>query len=161
MNGLLEIELFEFDQESIQKAYSFLKLAGKESYEAVALFAGHIEGKKARIKDVILPLQKSYKLESGLMYAVEGEELHRINVWLHQHGLRLLAQIHSHPREAYHSSTDDEFPIVATVGGLSIVVPNFARGALNHLDWAYYRLSTDPLWTELSESEIENLIKIT
>ncbi len=160
MIGFLDIKRFEFNRSNLEKAYTFLKEAGKESFEAVALFAGCIEGDRATVKEVILPLQKSYKLESGLMYAVDGEELHRINVWLHENKMSLLAQIHSHPRDAYHSETDDEFPIVATVGGLSVVVPNFAKGNLNHLDWAYYRLTAEAEWNKLCESEIENLIQI-
>jgi hypothetical protein len=160
MTGFLNVKKFEFNKKSLEQAYSFLKAAGKESFEAVALFAGSIEGGHAIIKEAILPLQKSYKLESGLMYAVDGKELHRINVWLYENKMSLLAQIHSHPKEAYHSETDDEFPIVATIGGLSIVVPNFAKGNLNHMNWAYYRLSVDAEWSELSESDIDNLIEI-
>ena len=81
------------------------------------------------------------------------------NLWLYENKLKLLAQIHSHPSEAYHSKTDDEFPIMTTLGGLSIVVPYFAKHRLNHLDWAYYRLFSETNWIELNQSEIKNLIK--
>jgi hypothetical protein len=156
-HGFLEIEQFGFKAEVINKAYEFLAHAGKERFEAVALFAGTVSGATALVTEAILPLQKSYKLESGLMYHVEGEELHRINVWLYKNKLKLLGQIHSHPTEAYHSETDDEYPIISTVGGLSIVVPNFARGKMKHDEWAYYRLSQEGQWVEVN---FESLIKI-
>ena len=36
-----------------------------------------------------------------------------------------VARIHSHPRAAFHSSTDDRNPSLAYPGALSIVAPNF------------------------------------
>ena len=158
MIGFLDLEVFEFNTTKVEKAYSFLRMAGEKAYEAVALFAGSVEGRKAEVKEVILPEQRSFKLKSGLMYKVDGEELHRINIWLYENKLKLLAQIHSHPTEAYHSEADDEFPIISTVGGLSIVVPNFASGKMNYMDWAYYRLSESASWDELDESAIKQLI---
>ena len=161
MIGFLEIEYFEFKKKCLEEAYLFLKKAGNKSFEAVALFAGIVEDKHAIINNVIFPLQESSRSKYGLMYTVDGDELYRINLWLYENKLKLLAQIHSHPSEAYHSKTDDEFPIMTTLGGLSIVVPYFAKHRLNHLDWAYYRLFSETNWIELNQSEIKNLIKIT
>jgi hypothetical protein len=160
MSGLSPLNKFRFRRMVIEKAYTFLQQAGKERFEAVALFAGTLDGPNAYITEAILPLQKSYKLSSGLMYSVEGDELHRINVWLYENKLKLIAQMHSHPQEAYHSETDDAYPIMSTEGGLSIVVPNFARSKIDHLSWAYYRLKPQMNWVELSDNDIHNLIEL-
>jgi hypothetical protein len=160
MKGFLDIQRFEFDYSSVKEAYSFLNKAGKKSFEAVALFAGRIDGDVAIIDNVIFPLQESLKTRYGLLYTVDGEELHRINLWLYKNNLKLIAQIHSHPTEAYHSDTDDEYPIISTLGGLSIVVPYFARYPPNYEDWSYFRLDDHITWKELNTSEIEKLIKI-
>ena len=53
-------------------------------------------------------------------------ELPRLNVLLHERNLTLVAQLHSHPTNAYHSSTDDTYPIVTRAGRISLVVPDFA-----------------------------------
>jgi hypothetical protein len=42
------------------------------------------------------------------------------------HGVRV--QVHTHPRQAFHSETDDTFPIIHTTEFLSLVVPNFGTG---------------------------------
>lgn len=160
MNGFLGVQRFEFTKDSLVEAYSFLGQAGVKSFEAVALFAGQLQGTSARIERVIFPLQRSYKTKSGLLYEVDGDELHRINMELYKNNLKLFAQIHSHPGEAYHSETDDEFAIVATIGGLSIVVPNFAQENLDHRTWAYYRLSKNSVWNELEQQSVEELIII-
>ncbi len=160
MTGFLDIECYEFQNGCFDEAYSFLKGAGNKYFEAVALFAGTIEENHAIINKVIFPLQESSRSKHGLMYTVRGDELHRINTWLYENKLKLIAQIHSHPREAYHSDTDNEFPIVSTVGSLSIVVPNFAQASINHLNWAYYMLQSETKWQELNQADINQLIKI-
>ncbi|MCE5205127.1 MAG: Mov34/MPN/PAD-1 family protein [Porphyromonadaceae bacterium] len=160
MIGLTNIERITVSKTVLLKAFDFLRYAGNKGVEAVALFAGSENDKTFQIKEVIRPKQMGYILEQGLMYAVDGDELHRINVWLYENKMKLIAQIHSHPTEAYHSAADDRFPIVDTIGGISIVVPNFASGELLLKDCAIYRLSLNKTWDELSTSEIDSLFQI-
>lgn len=49
-------------------------------------------------------------------------------------GIRV--QIHTHPYEAFHSQIDNEFPIIHSIGFLSLVIPNFALGPVG-LDHAF------------------------
>jgi hypothetical protein len=49
---------------------------------------------------------------------------------LAQENLGIRIQVHTHPGEAFHSPTDDAFPIIHTTGFLSLVVPNFAFGPI-------------------------------
>ena len=84
--------------------------------------------------------------------------MHRLNVWLFENHEELAVQIHSHPTEAYHSDTDDTYPIVTMRGGLSVVVPDFARTGLRGNGVANYRLGTSG-WDELSLEESRRLIQ--
>jgi hypothetical protein len=160
MIGFTHIEKITISELHISKAFNFLNYAGRKGVEAIALFAGYEADTTFHIKEVLIPKQLGYILEQGLMYAVEGEELHKINVWLYENNMKLIAQIHSHPSEAYHSATDDRFPIVDTYGGVSIVVPDFATGTMSLNDWAIYRLSLDKTWDELSNKQVNSLFKI-
>ena len=54
------------------------------------------------------------------------------SIWLNAFWIELAAtrsgirvQVHTHPHEAFHSPTDDAFPIVHTPGFLSLVIPDF------------------------------------
>lgn len=158
--SLLDITRVLVPRECAEHTYSFLRAAGKNKLEAVALWAGVKKGNEFAVHYSITPKQKSYSLESGLMYRVDGEELYNINVWLHQNKLTLIAQIHSHPGEAYHSETDDAFPIVTKDGSVSIVVPDFASRPFAKEDWAVYRLIPKRGWSPLSANEIESFIKV-
>jgi hypothetical protein len=72
--------------------------------------------------------------------------------WIHlaktDRGIR--AQIHTHRKRAFHSSSDDAFPIIHTPGFLSLVIPNFAMGSVG-FDGAYLtEITTDGSWREVS-----------
>lgn len=64
-----------------------------------------------------------------------------------QSGVRV--QVHSHPRRAFHSPTDDAWPIVYTPGFLSLVIPNFAMGPTS-LEHAYLTMiGADGTWNRI------------
>lgn len=160
MKGYFHINSIELSQENLEKAYKFLRYAGNKGIEGICLFAGQMEETTFFIKETIIPSQKVYILEQGLMYAVESDVLHNLNVWLYENNMQLIAQIHSHPGEAYHSLADDRYPIVDSYGGISIVVPDFASGEVSLLNTAIYRLSLNKTWDKLSRQEVKSLFKI-
>jgi len=60
------------------------------------------------------------------------------------------AQIHTHPRDAFHSRTDDTWPIVHTPGFLSLVIPNFGMGGVNLAGAFLAELNTEGVFREVS-----------
>jgi proteasome lid subunit RPN8/RPN11 len=146
----------------VAKAYDHIRMAGLKRLEGVVLLAGVYQADTDffEVRETIVPKQLSVLLEEGLLYAVDGEELHRINVYLHANGMVLIAQLHSHPGRAYHSSTDDAFPIITKLGGLSIVIPNFGADNFSLDRWAVYRLNNELRWEELSRKTVRDFIRI-
>ncbi len=137
-----------------------LRDAGKDAVERFVLWSGVIKGDIFHVKTAHVPAQTAYRLTSGLCVRVGGDALHQLNMWLFNSQELLGIQVHSHPTEAYHSETDDTFPIVTTRGGLSIVVPDFGRAGLRGPGVAWYRLN-DVGWRELPADEEHQLIKFT
>jgi proteasome lid subunit RPN8/RPN11 len=62
------------------------------------------------------------------------------------------AQVHTHPGSAFHSATDDQWPIVSQAGFLSIVIPNFAAGEPSLYAAWIGRLQTDGTWRRLTSA---------
>jgi len=61
-------------------------------------------------------------------------------------------QVHSHPQEAFHSVSDDRWPIVSQAGFVSVVIPDFAAGKPT-LDGAWIgRLQADGSWRQLASA---------
>lgn len=161
MIGLSLINKVNLPLQCVMEVYKHLRYMGREHLEGVALLVGRSNDAVFDIMATIIPAQNSYQLESGLLYSVPGEELFRINKLLYENQLTLIAQVHSHPGAAYHSDTDDAYPIVTVQGGLSIVVPNFGYDAFDLDDWAVYRLSDRNEWKVLGEDEVRELIKVS
>jgi proteasome lid subunit RPN8/RPN11 len=157
LSGLTRIEL---PRHLAEAALTHLKRAGRDGLEGVALWAGQRDGNAFRIQRTIIPEQDATRTEQGLLYVVAGAELRRINQELYEAGLTLVAQIHSHPSRAYHSDTDDAFPIVTVLGGVSVVVPDFGRKGVNLTTWEVYRLQPGRNWAHLSPFDKTALIHL-
>lgn len=107
-----------------------LRHAGRKGFEAFVFWSGRLEESDFKVRAMHVPRQTGYRSKDGLLVRVEGEALHALNVWLYENDEILGAQVHAHPTDAYHSATDDSFPVVTMLGGLSLVVPNFCRRGL-------------------------------
>lgn len=141
--SLAEITRFRVPGEVVRRTEEALRDAGAQGYELFVLWSGQRNGEAFDVRTPHVPKQTSYRLTEGLCVRVEGDELHRLNLWLYDASQMLGAQVHAHPQRAYHSDTDNAYPIMATLGGLSIVAPDFCRGGLFSRGTAIYRLGAD------------------
>jgi Prokaryotic homologs of the JAB domain len=133
---------------------------GQHGCELLVLWLGDIDANGyATVRNAFVPKQKPIAGEDGVGYFVTGETLFHLNRGLSETGLRLIAQVHSHPTVAYHSEADDRYAIVTADGGLSLVVPNFGHAAVDPATWAVYRLRHKQ-WQELSEPEVQQLFSV-
>jgi hypothetical protein len=159
MSGMLDITKVIVPIHCVQLVYEHLRKAGREGVEGVALWAGTHNSNVFEVKSTIIPKQKGYRIEDGLLYSVDGDELYQINQWLYENKMTLIAQIHSHPGEAYHSETDDRYPIVAVLGGISVVIPDFGFRRPDVKDWAVYRLMPSKQWVRQPQEAITALLQ--
>ena len=137
-----------------------LREAGRDGNERFVLWSGVVRDDRLLVRTSHSPRQIAYNsLAGGLCVRVEAEELHRLNVWLYENAERLAIQVHSHPIEAFHSDTDDAYPMVTTLGGLSLVVPDFARYGVRGPKTALHRLSTAG-WERLSLTDARHVLRL-
>jgi hypothetical protein len=139
--SLADIDVFTVPRAIANKTEDSLRRAGREGFELFVLWSGVIDGQTFTVRTPHVPRQTSYRLESGLVVRVEGEALHKLNRWLFDHDELLAVQVHAHPTDAFHSDTDDAYPIVTARGGLSIVAADFCRDGLFTAETALFRLS--------------------
>jgi hypothetical protein len=145
----------------IAETLSVMQTFGREGCEALVLWLGQIDtaASHAEVITAFLPKQNPIKGEDGVGYFVTGETLFHLNRGLSETGLRLIAQVHSHPTEAFHSEADDRYAIVTAEGGLSLVVPDFGHAPADPTTWAVYRLEKNT-WCELAEQDSRTLFVI-
>jgi hypothetical protein len=90
------------------------------------------------------------------IHVARGDGFELDGAWLTQFWKDLAAcdegvrvQVHTHPFEAFHSTTDDAWPIIHTPGFLSLVIPRFATGP-DDFDGCYLtRICEDGSWSEV------------
>lgn len=160
MSRLSDITRVRIPLDVVDDVQDHLRDAGRRENEGVAFWAGHRIGTDFEVLASLIPAQTAFQSAGGIGVQIDGDELFRMNVWLHQNQMQLIAQIHSHPEEAYHSETDDDYAIMTTIGGLSIVVPNFGRDRFSLDRCAVYRLDAQRGWTGLSLAEAGQLIHV-
>jgi hypothetical protein len=158
MSGLAHVKRVVVPSACVEEAYTHLRRVGQQGLEGFALWAGELDGDTFLVRANIIPEQRGLRSDLGVCVVVGGDELHRINVWLYEHRMTLIAQLHSHPDDAYHSTTDDTYPIATTTGSLSLVVPDFASNPFSLENCAVYRLFPPRGWVELSGDEADRLI---
>jgi hypothetical protein len=140
---LTEVGRLRIGSDALEITEEALRRAGKEGFEVFVLWSGRAADGIFEVMTPHLPRQTAYRSENGLLVRIEGDALHDLNRWLYENGESLGAQVHAHPGEAYHSDTDDTYPIVTELGGYSIVAADFARDGLLCEETAVYRLSEE------------------
>jgi proteasome lid subunit RPN8/RPN11 len=67
--------------------------------------------------------------------------------------LGVRVQVHTHPGEAFHSKTDDAFPLIHEHGFLSLVIPDFAFGPVGFERAYLTEIQADGSWKQVSIRE--------
>jgi hypothetical protein len=155
--SLAEVSRFDVPIGVIDLTERALRAAGEEGYEVFVLWSGISRDRVFQVRTPHLPAQNSYRTPQGLLVRVEGAALHKLNAWLYEHGEQLAVQVHAHPEDAFHSDTDDTYPIVTELGSLSLVAAHFCRGGLLDDTSAAFRL-TEQGWDTITS--ISNLVRV-
>lgn len=134
------VEVWSIPEALVNETEMALRDAGEDGHELFVLWSGSPAGRSFDVRHVHIPRQTAYRSALGLAVRVGGQALHDLNVWLYAHDEILGAQVHGHPDDAYHSDTDDAFPIVSALGSLSIVVSRFGVDGIASPTTACYRL---------------------
>lgn len=150
--------VFQVPATLIQVSEKALKEAGAAGYELFVLWTGKLIDDLFEVQHTYVPTQQSYRRDKRVHVRVDGEELHKLNRWLYEQRQVLGVQVHTHPDDAYHSDTDNTYPIATTLGSLSIVVPNFARDGLMCSGMKVYRLSAGG-WEEVGARDVQTLVR--
>lgn len=135
--------------ELVNRTLAQLQSVGRRRSEHVLLWLGKREHENISISKLWIPEQQAgrdfFEIPPRSMQALFDE--------LRRERLMVAAQIHTHPRKAFHSWADDEWAIVRHAGALSLVLPYFALKTTpqNFIrDAAVFVLSEENEWVEVT-----------
>lgn len=145
----------------VEQTLAFLRSAGMErNAEGVVLWLGKRSEFGIEVLEAFVPEQQAARD----IFRIPPAGMATLLRHLGETRAFIAAQVHSHPREAFHSYADDTWAIVRHVGALSIVVPDFARTTTVHnfvAQAATYRLSRDNTWDLVLPEDAQQLLAIS
>ncbi len=138
----------------LKPTLDFLGQKGTQGHEGFVVWGGrHLDDLTLQFTSCYVPDQTAHKTSDGLLVVVEGDALFRMNRAFYERGEIAAGQVHTHPTAAYHSSTDDHYPLVTLRGALSLVIPDFAQDGRAGMErWAWYRLRNHGQWDPATDS---------
>ncbi len=142
-------------QSIVAETIKELSLNGLADTERFLLWLG--DGEERVIREVFVP---PYEASSDY-FRISEQNMGAIFRKLRASELSILAQVHSHPMEAFHSYADDTWAIVRHIGALSIVLPYFAKNTNEHnfiTKAAVFELSNDNRWREVLQEELKSFV---
>ena len=152
------IEVLRIPESVLDDTWRYLGARGRQMLEGVVYWTGDATPKKAAVKHSLVPL--TYERESAVHLVVGREAVFDLIKRIHELDEFLLARVHSHPNEAFHSWSDDGGCLSGRVGFLSIVVPDFACRPPRVNEWAVYERTCCSEWRHLDKVEVRRRLLI-
>jgi hypothetical protein len=134
--------------ELVGESFAAFRSCGRGERECVVLWTGPLD--RPGLVDRLVHPEHLAGLEG---YDLAVPWLKRFWRELHDEQRSVRVQVHTHPREAFHSHIDDSYPMVQTYGFLSLVIPNFGLREPTLNGAALYELGHNGHWRELDPLE--------
>lgn len=137
----------------------YLQDAGRRNSECVVLWLGRRLTDSIEVEQVWLPPHRAGRL----YFEFNEAAMTAMMAKLRKERQMIVAQVHSHPEEAFHSSADDDWAVIRHEGALSLVVPYFA-GRTNvetfARDLAAFVLNSSNCWAEIEPANLDQYLRI-
>ena len=147
------------EKKFVAATLSELKQVGARRSECVVLWLGKRSADAINIVQVMRPAQ----VVGRAYFNIPESSMDSLMKHLRTERLMIAAQVHSHPKKAFHSAADDKWAIVRHVGALSLVVPFFAQRTETESfidDTAVFSLSAEDEWVEVPKDNLNDVLKI-
>lgn len=159
------INVFLIPKKVLSESREYLRKHGRDGNEGFMCWSGIIKDQfNAAIRSCIYA-KSSDTSSQGFLHARIGlPSVFEIGQQVYEKREFLLAQLHTHAFEAFHSSVDDNFPISHKIGFISIVVPLFAKKTFYNNKTLVNCSINEYLgfgkWRELSPDEVRKRFRV-
>jgi proteasome lid subunit RPN8/RPN11 len=144
----------------IAQTLQVLQRSGQRCHEGIAFWLGRRAGEFINVVEVYEP---AHEAEADY-FRIPPSSMQALQLELKTKRLMIAAQVHSHPKEAFHSLADDTWAVIRHVGAVSIVLPNFAaKTNADSLfrDAAVFQLNGANRWMQVLEHKKVDVCQIS
>ena len=164
----------------VNQTLGYIREIGEKKQEGLLFWAGIKSGQTSFVTSCIFPTARAQQLvvdakpcmfvpvnpevyihkfsEPGIQ--LSSAESAKIISEASKRCIVILAQVHSHEGNAYHSGTDKKYPFDTTEGFLSIVVPEYGKYDDFLSSSAIFECGCDETFKLLTPQEIDTKIKV-
>jgi len=136
-----------------------IRSCGERFEEGFVAWSGVATSKVIKVSSVLIPPSNGSEHFGGLM--LSDDAMQYLADEMIKKGETLIAQVHSHPREAFHSETDNSYPLIHRAGFLSVVIPHFGRYGFDEFHrFRTYEYVANGMWKELDGKTTRRRIKL-
>ena len=137
----------------VEQTILALRAGGANNCETVVFWLG-----QGDIVDEVYRPEQKVAID---YFHLSGKSMRSLMGHLKMGRRRILAQVHSHPGEAFHSKADDDWAVIRHQGALSLVLPRFAATTtlLNFRQQTVtFELSSGDEWRQVGTRESISVI---
>lgn len=134
-----------------------LAVEGSKGNEKAVIWFGKKDASGKVVESILAP----HQIDEPYSFTITERGMQQIFDHIREFRFSIVAQVHSHPKEAFHSPVDDRRAIVRHEGALSIVLPEYCvKTTLSSFidDIVVYALDNSNVW-QLQPSQIINIQK--
>lgn len=123
---------------------------GERRHEAGAFLLGTLRGnRREAVAAIYYDELDPHAYDSGVCI-LHAPAFSKLWALCREHGLTVVADVHTHPGSAGQSEADRTNPMVARAGHIAIIVPEFAMAPVNQSRLGIYQYAGDHRWQDCS-----------
>ncbi len=147
------IDVYQVGPTLLAETLRVLQEEGQNREEALVFWAGRLAESQAEIYTIVVP-KGSGVIKHPLFVRLTDEAMARVAGLVEPPRLVLMAQIHTHRGEAFHSDTDDFYGF-RSPGFISAVIGNYGMGVLAAMEaWAVFECLNGGHFRRLTPTEV-------
>jgi hypothetical protein len=132
-----------------------LERRGENSHESGVFLLGVEHEGRREVLDAIYYDELDPDAYSSGVCVLHGDAFAKLWARCRQRNLTVVADAHTHPVEAFQSSSDRANPMVAQVGHIAIIIPNFARPPVQPRRLQIYEYCGQHEWIDRSPARAQ------
>jgi proteasome lid subunit RPN8/RPN11 len=134
---------------------------GGRRHEAGAFLLGTVAGDSRRATEVVYYDELDpHAYDSGVCM-LAGDAFVRLWDICRKRGLTVVADVHTHPGQAFQSRSDRTNPMVAQPGHVAIILPDYAKVPVDTTRIGVFEYCGDHKWTDRSPVQGAQFLRIS
>lgn len=133
---------------------------GEGSHEAGCFVLGTVKGNKRRAVRCVFYDELAPAAYASGVCILDGDAFTRLWEICRAEKLSVIADMHTHPGDAFQSESDRTNPMVARAGHVAIIIPNYAAGWIWRHRLGLFQYEGDHRWSDLCGWQARSFLKI-